>query len=178
MNFWTLPNLLTLSRLPMAALVWIRPGDPVYVLGLMALAGITDVLDGWVARHHRGGAEAPQHSTGAWLDPVCDKVFVLSVLVAVTVAHRLPLWLIPLIATREILQTAVVAGARIVPYLRRRLRPRFRANLLGKGVTVVQFLTVASILLGGPAQIPLAIASGVLGLVAVTVYVLRALGYF
>src|SRR6185369_4842078 len=130
-----LPNLLTLSRIPMAGLVWLRPRDPLFVLGLMALAGITDVLDGWVERRRRereGAAAGPVESMGAWLDPLCDKVFVFSLVTAITIAHDLPLWMIPLIAVRELMQTAVLTSRQTIPALRARLRPRFRANVLGK----------------------------------------------
>ena len=176
--FWTLPNFLTLSRLPMAALIWMRPRDPIFVLSLMALAGITDVLDGWLERRRRarmGLKISPAESVGAWLDPVCDKVFVLSLLTAMTVAHDLPVWIIPVLAFREILQGLVVLGARVVPGLRKRLRPRFQANVLGKAATVAQFITVAAILLKAPGQVPLAILTGLLGAIAVTVYVLRSM---
>jgi phosphatidylglycerophosphate synthase len=162
----------------MAGLVWMRPLDPLFVLGLMALAGITDVLDGWVERRQRereGAEPEGGESMGAWLDPLCDKVFIFSLVTAITIAHGLPLWMIPLISAREILQTAVLAGARTIPALRRRLRPRFRANVLGKAVTVAQFITMAAILLKTPAQIPLAVVTGGLGVVAALRYVLRAL---
>jgi phosphatidylglycerophosphate synthase len=172
----TVPNLLTLSRIPMAALVWLRPLDPVYVLGLMALAGISDVLDGWLERRRearlgRVGGE----SIGAWLDPLCDKIFILSVLLAVSVAHSLPFWIIPLIALREILQTLIVGPLRLLPAFRARMRPRFKANLVGKATTVLQFTTIGAILLGKPDVIPLGIATAGLGLLAVLVYVRRAL---
>lgn len=173
-----LPNLLTLSRVPMAGLVWLRPRDPIFVLGLMALAGITDVLDGWLERRQRerdGAAPGPSESMGAWLDPLCDKVFVFSLVTAITLAHGLPVWMIPLIAAREILQTAVLAGTRAIPALKRRLRPRFRANVLGKAVTVAQFITVGAILLKSPTQVLLAVLTGSLGVIAVSVYVLRAM---
>jgi phosphatidylglycerophosphate synthase len=111
--FLTLPNLLTLSRIPLGALVWLRPLDPVFVLGIMTLAGITDVLDGWVERRRHPGSTA--ETAGAWLDPLCDKIFILSVLLAITVAGSLPLWLVPLIALREILQTLVAVGSRTLP---------------------------------------------------------------
>ncbi|HVE43032.1 MAG TPA: CDP-alcohol phosphatidyltransferase family protein [Planctomycetota bacterium] len=173
----SLPNLLTLSRLPMAGLAWIRPNDPVYVLGLMALAGLSDVLDGWLERKRRERLGLPQggESLGAWLDPLCDKVFILSVLVAITSAHSLPWWIIPLIALREILQTLIVAGTRVVPALKRALRPRFKANVLGKLTTVVQFVTIGAILLNRPGAIPLAFATALMGLIAVAVYVRRAM---
>lgn len=174
----TLPNLLTMSRLPMAALAWLRPSDPVFILGLMAAAGLTDVLDGWLERRlrqRRGESAAPGDSIGTWLDPLCDKVFVVSVVVAITVAHRLPLWIVPLLALREILQTAIVGARPLVPLLRRRLRPRFRANVLGKLTTVLQFLAIAAILLDKPGQMALVAATAALGLVAVVVYVRRSL---
>jgi phosphatidylglycerophosphate synthase len=174
-----LPNLLTLSRVPMAGLVWLRPRDPLFVLGLMALAGVTDVLDGWLERRPRqreGAAQGSAESMGAWLDPLCDKVFVFSLVTAITIAHGLPVWMIPLIAARELLQTAVLAGTRAIPALRRHLRPRFRANVLGKAVTVAQFATVTAILLKSPLQVPLAVLTAILGAIAVGVYVLRARG--
>jgi phosphatidylglycerophosphate synthase len=102
-------------------------------------------------------------------------VFILSVLVAITHSHGLPLWIVPLIALREILQTLIVGATRVIPAVRDRLRPRFRANLLGKATTVVQFLTIAAILLDWPYRIPLAFATAALGLIAVAVYVRRAL---
>lgn len=171
--FLTLPNLLTLSRLPLAALVWLRPRDPVFVLGIMALAGLTDVLDGWVERRRHPGRRV--ETAGAWLDPLCDKVFILSVLIAITTARSLPAWIVPLIALREILQTLVAIGSKAVPALRRRLRFRFGANVLGKATTVAQFLTIGAILLDKPGQIPLAALTAGLGLVAVGVYIRRAL---
>jgi phosphatidylglycerophosphate synthase len=97
------------------------------------------------------------------------------VLTTIAIARSLPLWIVPLIALREILQTLVAISAKIVPALRKRLRFKFGANLLGKATTVAQFLTIGAILLGKPGQIPLAIATAVLGLVAVGVYVRRAI---
>lgn len=177
-TFLTLPNLLTLSRVPMAALAWLRPSDPVFILGLLAAAGLTDVLDGWLERRQRrrrGEAVGAGGSIGTWLDPLCDKIFIVSVVVAVTVAHGLPLWIVPLIALREILQTLIVGARPLVPVLRRRLRPRFRANVLGKLTTVSQFATIAAILFDKPGQTALVGATAALGLVAVVVYVRRSL---
>jgi phosphatidylglycerophosphate synthase len=162
----------------MAILVWFRPFDPSFVLGLMALAGITDVLDGWLERRRRkkrGELSDPGTTMGAWLDPLCDKIFMLSLLAAITSARSLPLWLVPLIALREILQTLVAVGAKAVSALRERLHFKFGANVLGKATTVTQFLSIAAILLHWPGQIPLALAAASLGLVTVVVYVRRAL---
>jgi phosphatidylglycerophosphate synthase len=143
----------------------------------MLLAALTDVLDGALERRRRlrmppALRNAP--SIGVWLDPLCDKIFIVSLLGAVTLPRHLTLWLIPLIGLREILQTIVLLVVKPLPGIRERLRPRFKANVLGKLVTVAQFATIGSILLEGHANVPLAIASGVLGLLAVGVYVFRA----
>jgi len=171
--FLSLPNLLTLSRLPLAALIWLRPLNPIYVLGIMTLAGVTDILDGWVER--RRHPERTIETVGAWLDPLCDKLFILSVLIAIVVARSVPLWVIPLVALREILQTLVAVGGKAVPVFRKRLHFEFGANVYGKATTVVQFLTIGAFLLDKAGQIPLAVLTAVLGFVAVVVYVRRAL---
>jgi len=174
----TAPNALTLSRVPLAGLVWLRPLNLAWVLGLMLLAGATDILDGALERRRRRKLDPAFRNAptiGVWLDPLCDKIFILSVLAAVTLSRHLPLWLIPLIALREILQTIVLLVLKPLPGFRERLRPRFRANVAGKLVTVFQFLTIGSLLLGASATVPLALASGALGLVAVGVYFARAM---
>ena len=175
--FFTAPNLLTLSRIPMGALIWLRPFDPVYILSLMALAATTDVLDGWVERRllERAGRDPDRApTTGLWLDPLCDKIFALSVIAAVLVTRRPPLFLLLLIVAREIIQASVSVAWRLVPALRARLHPRFRASVLGKAATVAQFCTIAAILTGHPWQVPLALATGGLGISAGTLYILRA----
>jgi phosphatidylglycerophosphate synthase len=166
----TAPNLLTLSRIPLAALVWLRPADPLFVLFLMALAGLTDVLDGWLERRRRGGIPAPAPTIGMWLDPLCDKVFVVSTLVAVGVAVRPPLHVLPLMATREILQVAAL----LILGLGLRRRFRFQAAVLGKIATVCQFATLAAVLARHPAQTPFALLTAAVGLAAVVHYVSQA----
>jgi len=175
--FFTVPKLLTVSRIPMAALVWLRPFDPVYILSLMALAAATDILDGWIERRmlEREGRSADSTPTaGVWLDPLCDKTFALSVIAAVLVTRRPPLVLLLLIVAREIIQTSAALAWRLVPAVRARLRLKFRASVAGKAATVAQFCAIAAILTGNPWQAPLALVTGGLGLAAGTLYVLRA----
>jgi phosphatidylglycerophosphate synthase len=173
----TAPNLVSLSRIPMGALVWLRPLDPAYVLGLMALAAASDVLDGWIERHlraRRGDPDYVEPTIGLWLDPLCDKIFIVSVLAAVLVARKSALYLLPLIAAREIIQTVAGLGWEFVPWLRRHLIPRFRASALGKAATTGQFFTIGAILMGHPSQVPLAVLTGALGVAAGIRYVRRA----
>jgi phosphatidylglycerophosphate synthase len=173
---WDLPNLLTLSRIPLAGLVWLVADDPPLLLALLALAALTDVLDGWVARRlrpRRPGERTPE-GIGAWLDPLCDKVFVISALAAVWVAHQ-PHWaLLPLVATRELIQAPLVAAYVLEPDWRHHRSFDFRAAALGKANTVLQFATVTAVLFHHPTVWPLAGACSAVGFAAAAQYLLRA----
>jgi phosphatidylglycerophosphate synthase len=171
-DFWNLPNLITLSRLPMAVALWFLPRGPVPVLGLMLLSGFSDMLDGWVARGIRAGRErrgeplgnlgGPQAS-GAWLDPVCDKTFVVSVLVLLVVYYEVPTWMVLLVATRELIQGPMFVLYRVIPSLRERILYDYRAAIIGKVTTVLQFLAVGAILFDLPSALTLAVVTGCVG---------------
>ena len=166
-----MPLALTLVRIPMAGLLWLAPGNPAYLLAMMAVAGLTDVLDGFLARRWKRRSGTPDlRDAGAWLDPLCDKIFVVSALAAVAWAARPPLWTLPLIAARELLQIPMYAWLRRGGRLR---RFDFRAAAVGKLATVMQFAAVAAILLRHPAAIPLAWAAGGAGVAAVVYYARR-----
>lgn len=171
------PNLVSFSRIPMGALAWLHPLDPAFILGLMALAAVSDVLDGWLERHlsaRRGGLRLDEPSDGAWIDPLCDKIFLALVLGAVMAARKSALFPLPLIATREAMQTAAALGWALIPGLRGHLDFRLHASALGKAVTTGQFLAIGVALLGLPGQALLAALTGVLGFAAGTDYVVRA----
>lgn len=167
-----IPLALTLIRIPLAGAVWLAPGHAGYVLSLMALAGATDMLDGFLARRYKRHAGTPDlRDAGAWLDPLCDKVFIVSALAAVVWAARPPLWTLPLIASREILQVPMFAYLRAKGILR---RYDFRASIVGKVGTVAQFAAVAAILLRHPSALPLAWVAGGIGAAAALYYFRRA----
>jgi phosphatidylglycerophosphate synthase len=167
-----LPLVLTLLRIPLAALVWVKPGCAPCTLTLMVIAGVSDVLDGALARwvRRREGREG-ERDAGAWLDPLCDKIFVVSALLSVFVSLRPPVWMVLLIAARELAQVPLVAFLRFRGVVR---TFDFRAALIGKLATVLQFGAVAAILFRHPSQAPLAVAAGVLGLASSLYYFLRA----
>lgn len=87
---WSLPNLLTLSRIlavPLLALLIAWPGWPLgYALGfaLYCLMGVTDFFDGYLAR-----AQASVSPLGTFLDPIADKIMVAAVLVLLVAAGRI-----------------------------------------------------------------------------------------
>lgn len=166
----TLPSLLTLVRVPLGLLLWVAPANLAWVLGLMAAAAVSDLLDGWVAR--RQGL--PPENLGAWLDPLCDKFFVASAILAVWFVHAPPWWMALVASARELLLLPLVTAKVLVPSLRNRHVP-FRAKLLGKATTVAQFALFAAVLSGWrEAWAPLAVTCGVLGAAASVQYTVRA----
>jgi len=135
-----LAHALTLSRLALAGVFWLAVDRPWRALGVLAVAALTDVIDGHIARiarrRRQQAGQPPPSPIGEWLDPLCDKTFVLSVLLALWVGPGLPLPLLLAIATREIILVPIAAIYRFTPLLRSRMHYRFRAGLLGKAATV------------------------------------------
>ena len=87
---FTLPNLLTLSRIltvpVLAALLWWPDWHLGYAIGfgVYCLMGITDYFDGYLAR-----AQGTVSKLGVFLDPIADKIMVASVILVLTAQGRL-----------------------------------------------------------------------------------------
>jgi cardiolipin synthase len=148
-----LPNLLTLSRIAsipiLVALLYFH--DPIMrwaALALFALAGITDYLDGYLART-RGQTTA----MGRIFDPIADKLLVSSVIVILVAIDQIQGWLvIPaiVILCREIL----VSGLR--EYLAE-IKVPLPVSRLAKWKTALQMIALGFLIVGeeaGPASIP------------------------
>lgn len=171
----SVPNLLSLARIPLAVLAWWQPADKWFLILLMIIAAVTDVLDGLVARllARRAGETSAEPGIGAWLDPVCDKVFVVSVVLAVLLTYQPPTSTVVLILTRDLLQfplwvlfVLVTAGHRVVL--------DYRAAASGKLTTVLQFASIMSILFLPALTTVLAVMACVMGLMAVAVMARRS----
>ncbi len=107
----SLPNILTLARLLMALGVGVFatwPGDPLWVPAVACLvaAALTDFFDGWLARRFKA-----ETLLGRVLDPLADKVLVLTALVALTAGGALT-GLHALAVILILLRELVVAGLR------------------------------------------------------------------
>ncbi len=99
MNLRQLPNLITLSRLFLTVpIVWfLYRGDYWSALLLLAVAGLTDALDGYLVRRYGWATRL-----GAWLDPAADKILVLGIYLSVTLSGLLPIWLLVLVVGRDV----------------------------------------------------------------------------
>lgn len=132
-----LPNLISLSRLILAA-AFIRAGAHARV-ALVVVAGITDILDGWVARRVNAATRA-----GALIDPIADRVFALVAVSVFLLEGTLSTVEYFVMISRDIMTAVGFLVARLVPWLR---PVQFKARAAGKAVTVLQYLAFLSLLL-------------------------------
>jgi len=132
---YTLPNLLTASRLVMApVVVWLLlSGDVTLAFWVFTAAAVTDLLDGNIARIFD-----MRSVLGAWLDPIADKVMLLSSLFALVWIGVLPSWLAVIVAVRDLV---VLGGA--AAYRRLTGGLVVAPTLLGKVATFFEFALVA-----------------------------------
>lgn len=173
------PNLLSLLRIPMAVMVWQVARDPIALLMLAALAGLTDVLDGLAARSMPApsvpDAQRPlQGNIGDWLDPLCDKIFLASAVMAAAYFYRPPMHLLFLILFRDVAQFLLIFVVGPM-FWRHRVPLNFRANRWGKATTVLQFSALVAMIFSSSWLPPLAYACAVVGLFTVWGYTRRAL---
>lgn len=98
-NIYTLPNLLTFSRLIAAPAVGycIVTNQHAVALGLFAYAGITDAIDGYLARRFHS-----QTVVGTVIDPMADKALMTISVVALAMQGTLPVWLVAIILGRDV----------------------------------------------------------------------------
>ncbi|KZS92825.1 hypothetical protein SISNIDRAFT_455449, partial [Sistotremastrum niveocremeum HHB9708] len=99
-NIYTVPNVLTVSRiLACPVLGWsILEGNFALATGILAYAGITDYVDGYVARRYK-----MQSVLGTILDPAADKALMATLTVTLTMKGLLPMPLAVIILGRDVL---------------------------------------------------------------------------
>lgn len=142
-------------------------GYPLPALLLLGLAGISDMLDGWLARRR-----PHPNSWGPWLDPLCDKAFIILVMTGLYLSQSPPLLTTLPILTREAAILLLFLLRYLVPSMRG-MRYDYQAHAVGKTTTVVQFLTVAALLLHRPEARVLAMLCAGLGLLCAITYARR-----
>jgi cardiolipin synthase len=134
----TVANQLTFLRILLIPayvllMVYDYPGTALLVF---IAAGLTDALDGFIARraHQRT-------SLGAWLDPMADKLMLLAAFLMLTIpwtdlTNHMPLWLTILMISRDVVIIGVVAVVNLA------VGPRtFRPSLIGKAATATYIVT-------------------------------------
>lgn len=153
------PNLISLGRLLAVPVnVWlILLGEWRVAFLLFLAAGVSDALDGMIAK--RFGL---QTRLGRYLDPLADKVLLVSVFVVLAVQGQMPVWLVGLVVARDVL---IVAGAILLHFMRYTAAPCPR--WASKVNTAVQIAAAALVLSNLAYDFGLA-ASFLFGVFAVT----------
>jgi cardiolipin synthase len=165
----SIPNLITLARILLVpVVVWaIATGQMYFAFLLFLAAGISDAVDGFLAKRFGMKTEL-----GAYLDPLADKVLIVSIYVTLGITNVIPLWIVILVVSRDIM----IVGAIILSWLIGR-PVKIRPHMVSKANTAVQIvfaglvLFVHSFSLNGEPVLTLVMALvAVLTLVSVALY--------
>lgn len=142
-DIWNIPNILSLSRIaaaPILIIILINPTEYTSIIAavIFSIAALTDWLDGYLARRMKITTVI-----GRFLDPLADKLLIMTSLIMLVPAERVPAWLVSLIVGREIAVTGlrgVIAKEGIV----------ISASSLGKYKTTFQIGAVIPLLIHYP----------------------------
>jgi cardiolipin synthase (CMP-forming) len=133
-----LPNLITIARILLVpVVVWaITAGEMQVAFLLFLLAGLSDAVDGFLAK--RLGMTS---NLGAHLDPLADKVLIVSIYVALGITEAVPRWIVILVVSRDIL---IIGGLMLAWFLGKPMR--VKPVLVSKLNTVAQIVFACLVL--------------------------------
>jgi cardiolipin synthase (CMP-forming) len=134
----SIPNLVTLGRILLVpVVVWaITAGEMRVAFALFLAAGITDAVDGFLAKRFR-----MQTELGAYLDPLADKAMLVSIYIALGIIEAVPRWLVILVVSRDIM----IVGAVLLSWLVHKPLP-LKPLLVSKLNTVAQIALACVVL--------------------------------
>jgi cardiolipin synthase len=133
-----LPNLITLARILMVpVVVWAIASREMQIAFLVFLiAGVSDAVDGFLAKRFDMTSEL-----GAHLDPLADKVLIVSIYIALGITESIPRWVVILVVSRDIL---IVGGVMLAWFLGKPIR--MKPVLVSKLNTVAQIVFACLVL--------------------------------
>jgi len=134
-----LPNLLTLGRILITPFIVysILNGFAIQALTLMVIAGLTDMLDGAIAKHFH-----MQTVVGAYMDPIADKLMLVGSIISLFITGQAPMFLFLAVVFRDVI---IIIGAMAYELVTHRLE--MQPTYLSKVTTVVQIVYVSTTLL-------------------------------
>src|SRR5690625_515996 len=139
-RIWTVPNLISMVRLllvPVVAML-IFTGENLAAVIVLAVAGVSDYVDGWVARRFN-----QMSNFGKLLDPAADRLFIAVTLIGIAARDLIPWWLVVAIGSRELLVGLTL------PVLGRRGFTGYPVHLAGKAGTMALMYAFPLLLLAG-----------------------------
>jgi cardiolipin synthase len=133
-----LPNMITLARIALVPVLILLLKDQEYAAGLIVfvIAGASDALDGYLAKRLN-----VQSRLGAILDPVADKLLLVSAYVMLTVLGHIPFWLVLVVVFRDLL---IVGGYML--YTSHAGPVKMRPSILSKLNTLMQIALATLVL--------------------------------
>ena len=136
---YQLPNLLTLLRIGAVPvlILFLYEGRYGAALVVFVIAGITDGLDGWIAKRFDAVTRL-----GSILDPLADKMLIVSTYVMLTLAGDIPFWLLLLIGFRDL---GIIGGVLVLQWVHGEVR--MQPSPVSKLNTFLQILLVVLIML-------------------------------
>ena len=165
----TIPNMITIMRfLLVPGVVFALLTDKMgWALAGFLVAGISDGIDGFIARQFNQRSEL-----GAYMDPMADKLLLVSVFLVLGFMGELPLWLVIAAVSRD----ALIVGAVLLSTIMGNpveMKPLF----VSKANTAVQIVLAATVLAElafatqfGPSRVALIFASGLLTVASAAAY--------
>lgn len=136
----TVPNVLSLVRIALVPVfLWLVLGPQLDVaaLAVLVVSGITDYLDGKIAR-----SLGQTSKLGAILDPVADRLYILAVVIGLGLRDIIPWWLAIILPLRDVFLFS------LVPFLRTRGFSALPVHFLGKAATAGLLYAFPLLLLG------------------------------
>ncbi|MDQ0468344.1 CDP-alcohol phosphatidyltransferase family protein [Labrys wisconsinensis] len=159
----TIPNLITIARFCLApVVVWcIVEGEWHWAFWLFVAAGASDGIDGFIAKRFDQRSEL-----GAAIDPLADKVLLISIFVSLGIAGELALWLVILVVFRDLM---IISGVVLARFLDKPVA--IAPSLVSKLNTAVQigFVGLILFLKGFGFELPDVTAAGAVAVAALTV---------
>jgi cardiolipin synthase len=134
----SLPNVLTLLRIGLKPLIVISMLRQDYrsAFTLVMIAGVTDALDGLLARRFHWETQL-----GAYLDPVADKLLLTAIYCCFWITDRVPTWLLIVIVGRDLMILSMAGFALLFTSFR-----QFPPTIWGKLNTVLQIVTALALI--------------------------------
>jgi cardiolipin synthase len=133
-----LPNLITIARILLVpVVVWaIASGEMQIAFLLFLAAGLSDAVDGFLAKRFGMTSEL-----GAHLDPLADKILIVSIYIALGITQAIPRWIVILVVSRDIL---IVGAIMLAWFLGKPMR--VKPVLVSKLNTVAQIVFACLVL--------------------------------
>lgn len=160
-----IPNLISLLRILLVPVFWIvfwsqSTYHLFFGMVILALAGVTDIIDGYIARKHGLVTEL-----GKILDPVADKLMVITAITSLYQIGLLPVWLLVLIIAKE---ACIVVGSLFIMF---GYRVRVSASKYGKAATVSVYIAMFYAAFNLPGSIFVITIAAIVSLAALVNYV-------